>query len=273
MSKKNTYYFQHDSNAREDDKIVALRMKHGSAGYGVYFMLLEILATSDGFQYKRDYNKLGYVLHEQAGLIKQVVEGFELFQFTDDGERFYSTRLTQHMEALTDLSSKRSEAGRLGNEKRWNRKPIANQSQSDSKAIANQSQVIAYNIREDNIREKESETRAREESEDKKNSAEVMSLKKIYEEYRAEIAGDTIKAENAERFARMPRAKIAEYLDQFQAKLITEGATHKSRGDYQRHFTSWLKIQIDKLAKQPPSQATDTRLHPKPITGGYSTDF
>ena len=33
-------YFSHDSNARNDEKVIRLRMKHGAAGYGVYFMLL-----------------------------------------------------------------------------------------------------------------------------------------------------------------------------------------------------------------------------------------
>ena len=38
---KTTNYFSHDSNARNDERILLLRMKHGAAGYGVYFMLLE----------------------------------------------------------------------------------------------------------------------------------------------------------------------------------------------------------------------------------------
>ena len=31
-------YFPHDSNARNDERLVNVRMKHGPAGYGVYFM-------------------------------------------------------------------------------------------------------------------------------------------------------------------------------------------------------------------------------------------
>lgn len=31
-------YFPHDSNARNDAKILKVRMKYGAEGYGVYFM-------------------------------------------------------------------------------------------------------------------------------------------------------------------------------------------------------------------------------------------
>ena len=33
-------YFSHDSNARNDERIIRLRMKYGAAGYGVFFMVL-----------------------------------------------------------------------------------------------------------------------------------------------------------------------------------------------------------------------------------------
>lgn len=36
-------YFSHDCNARNDPKILELRMKHGMAGYGIYFSILEKL--------------------------------------------------------------------------------------------------------------------------------------------------------------------------------------------------------------------------------------
>ena len=42
---KKTSYFSHDSNARNDEKILAVRMKYGAEGYGIYFMILERLET------------------------------------------------------------------------------------------------------------------------------------------------------------------------------------------------------------------------------------
>ena len=48
MSNK-TKYFRHDSNARNDDKLTALRIEQGPAGYGVYFMILERLREEDNY--------------------------------------------------------------------------------------------------------------------------------------------------------------------------------------------------------------------------------
>ena len=42
-NEKDAYYFPHDCNARNDPKILALRSVFGAEGYGVYWMLIEIL--------------------------------------------------------------------------------------------------------------------------------------------------------------------------------------------------------------------------------------
>lgn len=45
--KEQNSYFSHDGNARNDAKLLKVRMKHGAAGYGVYFMILERLREED----------------------------------------------------------------------------------------------------------------------------------------------------------------------------------------------------------------------------------
>lgn len=153
-------YFSHDSNARNDEKLVRLRMTHKAAGYGVYFMLLERMREAANYICARDYDLIAFELHEDAALIKSVIEDFGLFVFTDDGKYFYSESFLRRMGVMDDITSKRSEAGKAGNRKRWrnaqdnsdlqddnaeelsqsNRKPIANVSQNHRKAIANVSQ-------------------------------------------------------------------------------------------------------------------------------------
>lgn len=49
--KNNADYFSHDSSMRNDMKIKALRRKYGMEWYGLYCMLLEIIAGSDYFEY------------------------------------------------------------------------------------------------------------------------------------------------------------------------------------------------------------------------------
>ena len=272
MAKKKTYYFPHDSNAREDDKLVALRMRHGSAGYGVYFMLLESLSTAAQCQLDRNYNSLGYVLHESAGLIKAVVEDFGLFQFTANGERFYSERLSQHMQSINEVSQKRSRAGKKGLEKRWG---VAIATENDSKNENLLPNPIAKEIKENNIIERDN-ARTREE-----NESEVVSVETLYEEFKKEISTNTITAENAMRLYKKSREEILQGLADFQSTLIVDGETAKTRSDYRRHFNRWFALRVKEGGKRPQRTATtakpsDTasRLHvSKPVESGFHSDI
>ena len=131
--KELTSYFPHDSNARNSDKLIRLRMRHKAAGYGVYFMILERLREEPEYTSVKDYNMIAFDLREDASLIKSVVEDFGLFVFTDDGKYFYSESFKQRMEIKDEQSRKKAEAGKKGLEKRWgNSKAIANATGNDS---------------------------------------------------------------------------------------------------------------------------------------------
>lgn len=132
-------YFSHDSNARNDEKLVRLRMRHKAAGYGVYFMILERMRDANDYMCAKDYNLIAFDLREDAALIKSVVEDFGLFVFTEDGKYFYSESFLKRMGMKDDVSRKRSEAGKKGSSKRWHKK--GEEKQTDGKAIANLKQT------------------------------------------------------------------------------------------------------------------------------------
>ena len=88
--KELTSYFPHDSNARNSDKLIRLRMRHKASGYGVFFMILERLREEPEYMSVKDYNMIAFDLREDASLIKSVIEDFGLFVFTEDGKYFYS---------------------------------------------------------------------------------------------------------------------------------------------------------------------------------------
>lgn len=119
---KSTNYFSHDSNARNDEKLVRLRMKQGAAGYGVYFMILERLREEADYMSAKDYNMIAFDLRVDAAIVKSVVEDFGLFVFTDDGKYFYSDSFKRRMDIKDTLSRKRSEGGKVAMKKRWNKK-------------------------------------------------------------------------------------------------------------------------------------------------------
>lgn len=116
---KSTNYFSHDSNARNDEKLVRLRMKQGAAGYGVYFMILERLREEADYMSAKDYNMIAFDLRVDAAIVKSVVEDFGLFTFTDDGKCFYSESFTRRMDIKDTLLRQRSEGGKIGMKNRW----------------------------------------------------------------------------------------------------------------------------------------------------------
>lgn len=116
---KTTNYFSHDSNARNDEKLVRLRMKQGAAGYGVYFMILERLREESDYMSVKDYNMIAFDLRVDAAIVKSVVEDFGLFTFTENGKCFYSESFTRRMDVKDALHRQRSESGKIGMKNRW----------------------------------------------------------------------------------------------------------------------------------------------------------
>lgn len=137
-------YFPHDSDARSDDKIIALRIKHKWEGYGLYWALIEKLRESKNYTLKTDYNVLAFDLRADAAILKSVINDFGLFAFTENGECFYSESLNARMLPLDEKRAKLSEAGKRGNEKRWKNNQDA--SPYDNNSITTQSPPDRYPI-------------------------------------------------------------------------------------------------------------------------------
>ncbi len=135
MEKKQSY-FSHDSNARNSEKLIRLRMRHKAAGYGVFFMILERLREEPNYMSVKDYNVIAFDLREDASLIKSVVEDFGLFVFTEDGKYFYSESFSRRMGIKDEEKTRRSEAGKKGMARRWaNAEKTAEKSEEDNTVI------------------------------------------------------------------------------------------------------------------------------------------
>ena len=153
-------YFNHDSNARNDEKIVALRIRYGAEGYGVYFMLIEMLQAAPGCTLEKDYKALAFDLRVSARRIKAIVEDFGLFTPTDGGKKFYSERLVRYATEVDESYERYAEAGRKGMKARWNKsEPITMLSEKHNDVIDFDNDVIQTapdaEIKEENEREKE----------------------------------------------------------------------------------------------------------------------
>lgn len=153
-------YFNHDCDARNDEKLIALRIRYGAEGYGVYFMLIEMLQAAPGCVLEKDYKALAFDLRVSARRIKSIVEDFGLFTPTDGGKKFYSERLVRYATEVDESYERYAEAGRKGMKARWNKsEPITMLSEKHNDVIDFDNDVIQAapdaEIKEENEREKE----------------------------------------------------------------------------------------------------------------------
>jgi len=107
-------YFNHDSTARNDYRIIKLRAKLGYEGYGVFWALLELLFTEENKICTSQYDILAYGLQCETNILQQVIEDFDLFVIEDGC--FYSKRLNKHIDEINNKSIKAKENA----SKRWN---------------------------------------------------------------------------------------------------------------------------------------------------------
>jgi hypothetical protein len=130
--RKEAYYFSHDSNARNDNKILELRAELGWEGYGLYWAIIEILRDSSDYTYSSN-TKTGLAL--SLGIDKPKLEQLlgiciQLGLLVEEDGSFYSESLMRRMELSNEKRRKRAEAGRLGGEA----KAKAKQKDSNAKA-------------------------------------------------------------------------------------------------------------------------------------------
>ena len=127
---RKTNYFPHDSNARNDEKLIRLRMRHGAAGYGVYFMLIERLREESDYTSVRDYNVIAFDFRVDAALVKSVVEDFGLFVLAgNDGKYFYSESLLNRMQEKDAAGSSRTLSAKKAAQARWDNTNVTSEPQ------------------------------------------------------------------------------------------------------------------------------------------------
>ncbi len=112
---KDAFWFSHDSNAKDDPKVLLLIDQHGLEGYGIYWVLVEILREQPGYRYPvRLLSVLAKRYFTSAEKMFAVVQNYALFMVEND-EFFFSESLNRRM---LHLEQKR-EQSRLAANKRW----------------------------------------------------------------------------------------------------------------------------------------------------------
>jgi len=175
---KDAYYFPHDFYAREDPKLQKLLMKHGLAGIGAYWCIVEKIYEQGGICRNCDLETIAFGLHCDTELIESILNDFGLFEVNADGD-YVSPSVNKRLEHRMRVAQKRSSAGKKGNAVRWQQSAIANANNS----IANASEENRKTSQGKERKEKEIEMK-----EDKSSSISKESTKKFVKPTVEEVA-------------------------------------------------------------------------------------
>lgn len=116
-------YFPLESNAYRVGKSGQLRRQMGTAGFGLYVMVLSHLRDCPDCTAELDYDALGYELHEDPALVRRVVEDFGLFLLDREHGTFTAEALREVAATARPRSrSKRNNAERRRRERKSSRR-------------------------------------------------------------------------------------------------------------------------------------------------------
>jgi hypothetical protein len=180
---KDTFYFSHDYNARNDEKIKRLIRKHGMIGYGIFWSIVEDLYNNAN-ALRTDYDGIAYDLRSDSEIVASVVNDFDLFIFSGD---FFGSNSVQER---LDQRNNKSESARKSASYRWdNANALQTQSEGNAKKERKGKEIKGKEIKikyKDNIllTEKENEKLVLEYGEDVvRKCYEFLSSYKVEKSY------------------------------------------------------------------------------------------
>lgn len=130
------HFFQHDYEATNDPKIIAMLADYGAVGYGLYWRIVEILHSDPKHTFQSKFFILTSIAHQMKSVpefinefISDCVHKYELF--TQKGDVVICERVIRNINYLQDIKEKRKAAGSKGGQ--------ASAKQRSSKGAANSS--------------------------------------------------------------------------------------------------------------------------------------
>lgn len=111
-------WFKHDSNAKDDFKCMLIIEQLGCEGYGIFWILVEILRDQKDYRYPLSLvGALARKYNTTEAKILTVVREYGLFKL-DKHSFFFSNSLNRRMKAFDEIIEKRKFAGEKSGEAR-----------------------------------------------------------------------------------------------------------------------------------------------------------
>jgi hypothetical protein len=210
-------HFFHDVTARNDAKIKALFDEYGVAGYGLFWVIVEILCQCENYQLDLENETVIRGVARTAENNKEYVVNYLEFcvkvgLLVREGNFLYSHSLRKRMSKIDGASQR----AKLAANKRWSREPI------ELSENSSQEQSVPF-----------PEVKAPKEKKKENISLEIIKQDALFEEfYNENIAQDqTIKLTKDKII--IERAKFIDY-------LAARGKVYKN---YKAAFKNWLRSQ------------------------------
>lgn len=223
MAKKEAYYFSHDSNARNDEKMMQLRSVYRSEGYGWYWILVEMMRDANAYSLQCDgkyaFNAIAKELdctEDQAKkFIDDCIHEFKLFD--SENGLFFSKSLIRRM----DIKEEKREKARQSARARWDNNSNAMRTHTERNANGMQGK----------------------ESKGKEKEIESKELKFDFSKLELgsgelELARLSIKGEKGF----MPEDKPIQDAFKLFRGMHAEDA-YPSKSEFYKHFYNWVKKQ------------------------------
>jgi hypothetical protein len=212
--KKEAYYFSHDANAKDDPKILQLRMEMGWEGYGLFWALIEMLRNESDHRMRTHYKSIAFALHTHEDSIKKLINDFDLFAI--EGEYFWSESLLKRME----MKESKSEKARQSAKKRWNQDNDANAMRTHSDSNAN-----AMQLKESKVKE----------------SKENILTEESHNEIFRKLWASSIWLEGIAIKNKVKKEQVQNHLNDFRLECILKDELKVDEKDAKNHFINWMK--------------------------------
>lgn len=122
--RKEAYYFSHDGNANTDEKILMLRADHGWEGYGIYWLLIELMFQTGDTALKHSLVRgIAVANNIDITLLSGVINTcITVGLFATENDLFWSDSLRRRKQDYAEKKKQKSSAGKKGMEARWGKK-------------------------------------------------------------------------------------------------------------------------------------------------------
>jgi len=240
---KESFYFTHDYNSRNDPKLQKVLMKLGQEGKGVYWDLVEMLYEEGGYLKLSECESIAFALRTTCDCITNLIDDFDLFQKNE--ENFWSESILKRLKIREEKSNKAKKSAA----ERWAK------SKENANALQTQSERNAIKERKGKERKGKNNKIPEENNkipEENPPDSDPLKNHKIYGEYlKVFLTDEDLRA--LECYQIMGRKKVDDLIKVLDSRIetgkenehISGGLGHSARikelFDYERKFPQKFK--------------------------------